>query len=93
VAKQALPLYSAFATVVFQSGEERSSRASRSKLVCYRDRGAEADAEGINNTIIGHFSHLLPQGSLSLSAEAQVFVFLARFDAKASLVALSHIDK
>jgi len=38
-------------------------------------------------------SFLLAQGSFSLSAEAQVFVLLARFDAKASLAALSHIDK
>ncbi|MCK9183635.1 MAG: hypothetical protein M0P13_12270 [Fibrobacteraceae bacterium] len=29
MAKQALPLYSAFATVVSQSGEERPSRASQ----------------------------------------------------------------
>jgi hypothetical protein len=49
-----------------------------SERVRYHDRGAEADAEGINTTSIHHFSFLLPQGSLSLSAKAQVFMFLAR---------------
>ena len=55
-----------------------------SKLVWDHDRGAEVDAEGINTTSIHHFSFLLHsfhkgiyEGSLSLRAKAQVFVFLA----------------
>jgi len=39
------------------------------------------------------FRKIVYEGSFSLSAEAQVFMFLSRFDAKASLVALSYIDK
>jgi hypothetical protein len=47
----------------------------------------------INHSCCYSFHKNIYEGSESLRAKAQVFVFLARFDAKASLAALSHIDK
>ena len=43
------------------------------ELVRYHDRGAEADAEGINNVIIGHFSFLLLLGLAQFHGRKPIF--------------------
>jgi hypothetical protein len=44
-----------------------------SKLVCYHDRGAEADAEGINSPTIHHFSLLLFLGLARFHGRKPIF--------------------